>query len=148
MRLRFFVASLAVCSIILLGTNCGESREDAIQKRISDARDKAEKLKSDIDELKDHIDELKEHLEELQSDVDSFSDGSNWREVVPEVESKTSELDSDGSQLQTESDDIATQAEELSSELDSFFRDDEPDDQSGTNSQKNQEPKTLLRAAK
>src|SRR5690242_18688708 len=88
MRRYILLASLS--SILLLsGAGC-DDRDAEIQKRITDAHDDALTLKSDIDELKDHLDQLTAQTDNLQSDVDRFSDGpTNWREVVPHIESKT-----------------------------------------------------------
>lgn len=54
----------------------------------------------DINDVKSGLEEVKTAVEHLRSEVDDFS-YSDWREVVPEVETRTSELESELSELES-----------------------------------------------
>lgn len=69
----------------------GDAEQDAELDRVA----------QEAREIKDAVSELRDEIDSLRSEIENFSDGyTNWRDVVPEVESKADSVESAMSELE------------------------------------------------
>jgi outer membrane murein-binding lipoprotein Lpp len=93
-------------AVALLVTSCG-----------NETADKVADIHSDAEELESRVDDLKSRLAELQDEVDRFDD-TNWRDVVPEIQTRVFELQSEGEMLSSRAVTLLSKVEKLHSAVD------------------------------
>lgn len=90
-------------ALIVALAGCGDSKvtlrerriaSKSVESMVADLRTEVDNALNEAESIESAVAELRAQVDSLRSEIEGFSGGSDWRDIVPEVETQSERVES------------------------------------------------------